>query len=104
MKQKRKGIQILAGMALLGVAHILLWLLSYLMVSVSSRSRLVGELQTVALFLFFGIGISQLLYAIPLCFWLGRKQQLGMRSGVIIGAVLTLLLNGSCFVYLVSVW
>ncbi|MDZ7961953.1 MAG: hypothetical protein RMY34_29445 [Aulosira sp. DedQUE10] len=44
-----------------------------------------------------GFFILQLLYVIPLCLWLRRRQRLAMMKGVIIGAVITALLNGSCF-------
>lgn len=39
----------------------------------------------------------QLLYVIPLIIWLKRRRKMGMMKGVIIGAVLTALLNGSCY-------
>jgi len=42
-------------------------------------------------------GILQLLYLVPLCIWLKRKNQLSMMEGVIIGAVITILLNSFCF-------
>jgi len=44
-----------------------------------------------------GFFLLQLLYVIPLILWLRRRQYLGMMKGVIIGAVITALLNGSCF-------
>ncbi len=44
-----------------------------------------------------GFFLLQLLYVIPLSLWLRRRQYLGMMKGVIIGAVITALLNGGCF-------
>ena len=46
-----------------------------------------------------GVGFLfwQLLYVIPLCIWLQRQQQIAIRRGIIIGAVITALLNGGCF-------
>jgi uncharacterized BrkB/YihY/UPF0761 family membrane protein len=39
----------------------------------------------------------QLLYVIPLVLRLKRRRKIGMMKGVIIGAVLTALVNGACF-------
>jgi len=47
---------------------------------------------------FFGLlGVLQLLYVIPLSLWLKRQGKVGMMKGVIIGAVITALLHGACF-------
>jgi hypothetical protein len=51
---------------------------------------------TVLLFWLFGAAgflVWQLLYVIPLASWLKREHKDGMRKGVIIGAVLTALVN-----------
>jgi hypothetical protein len=48
----------------------------------------------------WGFFIWQMLYVIPLCLWLRRQQRLAMMKGVIIGAVITALLNGTCFLLL----
>jgi hypothetical protein len=40
----------------------------------------------------------QLIYVLPLIVWRKRRGKLGMMKGVIIGAIFTALLNGSCFV------
>jgi hypothetical protein len=45
-------------------------------------------------------GITQLIYVIPLVIWLRQRQNWGMMKGIIIGAVLTAFLNGTCFLYL----
>jgi hypothetical protein len=39
----------------------------------------------------------QLLYVIPLTIWLKRWGKVGMMKGVIMGAVLTALVNGACY-------
>lgn len=44
-----------------------------------------------------GFGMSQLLYVVPLCIWLKRKNRVSMMKGVIIGAVITALVNGACY-------
>lgn len=45
----------------------------------------------------FGICIYQLLYVVPSVIWLKRQQYWGLMKGVIIGAVITAFLGGSCF-------
>jgi hypothetical protein len=45
----------------------------------------------------YGFFLIQLLYVIPITLWLRRRQRIGMMKGVIIGAVITALLNGGCF-------
>ena len=49
-----------------------------------------------------GIGLFQILYVIPVVFWLKRRQKWGLMKGVIIGAVLTALLNGGCWLLVYS--
>lgn len=44
----------------------------------------------------FGFLFWQLLYVIPVCLRLKRQQRPGIMKGVIIGAVITALLNGTC--------
>jgi hypothetical protein len=43
------------------------------------------------------IGLTQLLYLIPTCIYFSRRGQRALVQGLIIGAVLTALLNGGCF-------
>lgn len=47
----------------------------------------------------FFIGASQLVYIIPIILLLMRNKQYDMMKGVITGAVLIALLNGSCFMF-----
>lgn len=44
----------------------------------------------------FGFFLWQLLYVIPVTLWLKRRRQYGLMKGVIIGAVISALLNGGC--------
>lgn len=45
-----------------------------------------------------GIGLVQFTYVTPILFWLKRQQKRGLIKGVIIGAVITILLNGGCWI------
>jgi len=60
------------------------------------------ELFIILFFAFFGIGITQLLYVIPLALWTRSKGRFDTMKGVIIGAVITVLLNGGCFLLVMT--
>ena len=45
----------------------------------------------------FGFSLIQLLYVIPVVLRLKQRQRWGMMKGVIIGAVITALVSGGCF-------
>lgn len=97
MKYKKGRLDVLSGILLLFGGHILvlavLWAFAYL-IAVLFDSYI---LHTVATGLLFGIGLTQLLYAVPLYLRLQRRGHVEMAKGVVIGAVITFLLNGSCF-------
>ncbi len=46
-------------------------------------------------------GLTQLIYVIPLVLWLKKRERWGLMKGVIIGAVITALLNGGCWLFLI---
>ncbi len=48
------------------------------------------------------IGIVQLLYVIPLAIHLKRQQKVETMKGVIIGAIITILLNGGCWLWMLG--
>ncbi len=47
-----------------------------------------------------GISITQSIYVIPTLIWLRRRQQFALEKGVSIGAIITVLLNGGCYLIL----
>jgi heme/copper-type cytochrome/quinol oxidase subunit 4 len=46
------------------------------------------------------IGLTQLVYIVPLCIYLQRKGKWNWMKGIIIGACITALLNGGCWLLL----
>jgi hypothetical protein len=48
------------------------------------------------------IGIMQFLYVVPITVYHRRHQRFELAKGVLIGAMITILLNGSCFGLLVA--
>ncbi|MEA5597168.1 hypothetical protein [Rivularia sp. UHCC 0363] len=51
---------------------------------------------------FTGVWLYQLVYVIPLILSCKRRRQFALMKGVIIGAVITALIAGFCFVQVVS--
>ena len=80
------------------LAHVLFGAI-LLLLSVIARATGVYFLQAVAGYALFGIGLSQLLYAIPLVMHFRRRRRFNTVKGVVIGAVITVLLNGGCFLF-----
>ncbi|HEY9613099.1 hypothetical protein [Allocoleopsis sp.] len=54
------------------------------------------------IFPFIGIGIFQFIYVIPVSMWLKQREEYALMKGVIIGAVITALLNGGCWLLVSS--
>jgi hypothetical protein len=46
------------------------------------------------------LGLTQFIYIVPLFAWLQEQQKIGQKTGVMIGAMLTVLLNGGYFFWL----
>jgi hypothetical protein len=46
---------------------------------------------------YFGLGFTQLIYVIPIYIHFTRKQRPEICKGMILGAIVTLLINGACF-------
>lgn len=46
------------------------------------------------------IGLAQLVYILPICIYLQRNDQWNWMKGIIIGACITFLLNGGCWIVL----
>jgi len=93
MSQRREFVQVILG---------ILILLGLNALSIGISLAIVSSGVYVAGIYALAIAISQLLYVVPLCIWLKRKNRMSMMKGVIIGAVITALLNGGCYLLLLS--
>ena len=51
----------------------------------------------------FGIGIAQLIYVVPAIIVLRRRREFAVLKGLIIGATITALLNGGCWLLIYSI-
>ena len=90
--------QIIAGFMLLMALHSITGLLIFVLGFVVGMGA--GNYTFLAIWIGGAMGFLfwQLLYVIPLVIRFRRRHQFGMMKGVIIGATLTALVNGACFV------
>ena len=94
-------MNVLVGIIVLILCHVVAVLLLSLLLWANLTIG-ATQLAGVAIFGIFGIGITQLLYVVPLCVYLHRRGRVDTAKGVIIGAILTLLLNGGCFILMLE--
>jgi len=90
--------KIISGFFLVIGLHILAFLAGGLIGLIAS-SLGIYSIGSILLFSALGIGITQLIYIIPLIIRLVRQRNWGLMKGVIIAAVLTALLNGGCWLW-----
>jgi hypothetical protein len=89
--------QIISGFMLLmlfhGIAAFLIFVLGFVI------GMMVGNYTFAVIWVvgYLGFLFWQLLYAIPMILRFKRRRKFGMMKGVIIGATVTALLNGACY-------
>lgn len=88
---KKEFQKAIAGIILLLSLHMLAY------VGLGIFAYIVGHFNTIIsskiILAFFYIGLLQLIYVIPVTSWLKQKKQVSARKGVIIGAIVTGLVN-----------
>ena len=94
LKEIFLGIILLLGLHILAI--LIFIALAYTFAALNSSLAFIFGLSV------YAIGLSQLFYALPLVIWLYQRQKWGLMKGVIIGAVLTALLNGGGLFWWVS--
>jgi hypothetical protein len=97
----RSWRDLIGGILLVLASHMGFWLLTFAVFSTIFRSgnvigNMIGSTLLMANFI---LGITQLAYLIPIARYFGRRQRSAVVKGVAIGAVITILLNGSCYVW-----
>jgi Na+/proline symporter len=105
MVRSNQRLDVLAGMMLLALCHAFATGLCFALYALGTQLSSSPDTMFFVWYAWFAIGLTQLIYVIPLCLWLKRRRRFDMLKGVIIGAVITVLLNGSCFLlglYIVS--
>ncbi|MEO0538246.1 MAG: hypothetical protein AAF215_30845 [Cyanobacteria bacterium P01_A01_bin.123] len=112
MSQRNQISGIIAGALLTFACHLIAWVLVSLILTAAAAlfsilpggsdafSGILGSFPIVGFAAFFGVGVFQLLYVVPLIIYLIRKRNFALMKGVIVGAVLTALVNGGCWIML----
>lgn len=104
MTEQNEGTNFFVGFLSLIFCHVLLVGLLWLTVTLANIailpdgiSSLSADLASILLFAVFGVGVTQLLYALPLWIFLRAIGRQDTAKGIVTGVILTLLLNGGCF-------
>lgn len=104
MSERPEWRDIVLGIGLSFFMNIAFVLICIILISIGSAISAIGNFTAFLSFLIIGIGLSQLLYVIPTVINLKRKQKWGVMKGVIIGASITALLSGGCFLWVIFVF
>ena len=103
MSHRNEVMGIVSGIFLLMGLH-----LAAIILGIIISSIFIGGIGSyIASFLglgFFGIGIAQLIYVVPAIIVLRRRREFGVVKGLIIGAIITALLNGGCWLFIYPRW
>ena len=94
MTQGNTGVEIAKGIFILFFSHILFGAMLWLLVAISPYR---GTEFFVVLYAAIAISLTQLIYAIPLIIYFRRRRRFNAAKGVVVGIVITALLNGGCF-------
>jgi Na+/proline symporter len=95
MFKKNELKDIVQGALLVILIHILVIAIIFFLGYALLISGLVYKVLSVWIYIAMGFSLIQLVYVIPLALRLKRQGRWGMMKGVIVGAVLTALLNGA---------
>src|SRR4028118_2409162 len=93
------GIFLLMGLHL--AALILASILGPILISIGGIAYYIASFLCVV---FVGIGIAQLIYVVPAIIVLRRRREFARLKGLIIGAIITALLNGGCWLLIYASW
>ena len=105
MSRENSAAEVFSGIVLLFAFHVMALIAIFVVAYLGSfLVSLLGlnlyGLSYAWFWLVFGIGITQLLYVIPACIYYRRRRHFDLVKGIIVGAILTALLNGGCFLLL----
>jgi hypothetical protein len=97
----RNWRDLIGGILLVLASHMGFWLLTFAVFSTIFRSgnvigTMIGSTIIMANFI---LGVTQLAYLIPVARYFGRRQRSAVVKGIAIGGVITILLNGSCYIW-----
>ncbi|MEM8810120.1 MAG: hypothetical protein AAGF01_29220 [Cyanobacteria bacterium P01_G01_bin.38] len=87
---------ILGAIATFGL-HAVFWSLVIVLLLILPRAVASGPIGIAVFWGLMATGISQLIYIVPIVLWLWENRRFGWMKGLIVGAVITALLNGGCW-------
>ena len=102
MSERPEWRDILVGIGSSIFMNIAFVFICLVLISIGSYIPAVSSFTALLSYAILGIGLSQILYIVPIVISLKRKQKWGEMKGVIIGAILTALISGGCFLLLFS--
>ena len=102
MSERPEWRDILVGIGVSFFMNIAFVFICLVLISIGSSIPAISYSTVVLSYGILGLGLSQLLYIVPIVISLKRKQKWGEMKGVIIGAILTALISGGCFLLLFS--
>ena len=105
MTNSNTKVEVLAGMVFLCLCHVAYIAFVFFIPLLLEGFNILSDDNTYLVLIIWvigisGIGIFQLLYAVPFYFHFRKQSHLELAKGVAIMAGLTLLLNGGCFIFL----
>lgn len=94
------AIAVLSNMAAVGVYGLLLivWNQIFSNQEPSTLSQLSKTIHNALTLLLWGIGFSQVIHILPIALWFRRRRESETLKGLTIGAAISCLLCGGCFV------
>lgn len=99
MTRHRQPKSLLKSVIIVFIAHAIFVGLMFVLFSILEQSSSDPYAPILPLIMVGLIGLMQFLYVLPLMIWFARKRQFARVKGVVLGAAVTLLLNGGCFVF-----
>ena len=102
MSPTNERMGIVLGILLLMGLHLAAIILGFIIgsISIGGIGSYIASFLTVW---FIGIGIAQLIYVVPAIIFLRRRRHFAVVKGLIIGATITALLNGGCWLLIYSI-
>ncbi|MFQ4141907.1 hypothetical protein [Chlorogloeopsis sp. ULAP02] len=106
MSRRTKFSNLIAGIILVIGMHLVVTSTLFALVLLLSMINYtqINIIEQIFIIYFFGIGITQIIYIIPVALKLNRQKRTALMHGVIIGAVLTALINGGYWLFLFSLY
>jgi hypothetical protein len=105
MSHRNERMGIVSGIFLLMGLHFAVLILGIIVGWISISIGVIGSYAGIFLtWWFFGIGVAQLIYVVPAIIVLRRRREFAVVKGLIIGAIITALLNGGCWLLIYPSW